>query len=462
VFGKKRRGLLCVVIGASLVTGLSGLFAASQATAATSVSWPTYLRGPARSGYNSAEAAVTASTVGSLRNRWTDTSGSASAEPIESNGVVYYGAWDGYERAVSAANGAVLWSTYLGQTTDGNCSPPSVGVASTATVGTITLGGRATRVVFVGGGDHHFYALNAATGAVVWKRQIGATSSTFLWSSPLFYKGLVYEGIASFGDCPLVRGGMVAMQATTGKVVHTLYTAPSGCAGAGVWGSPAVDTSTGDIYFGTGNAKTTCTAPLAVAVVQASSSLSLLGSWQIPSGEHGPDSDFGSTPNLFTSGGVPMLGMQNKNGVYYAFNRRSIGSGPTWRTTIAKPGECPQCSNGDISSSAWDGTRLYVGGGNATIRGISCRGSAEALQPGNGKIIWRNCLTGGPVIAAVTAVPGVVFLGEGAFIKAFGATTGNALFSYQDSNSGSDFWGPASIVGGTAYIGNQDGSLFAL
>jgi len=154
---------------------------------------------------------------------------------------------------------------------------------------------------------------------------------------------------------------MVAMQATTGKVVHTLYTAPSGCAGAGVWGSPAVDTSTGD-----------------------------------------------------------------------------------------------------ISSSAWDGTRLYVGGGNATIRGISCRGSVEALQPGNGKIIWRNCLTGGPVIAAVTAVPGVVFLGEGAFIKAFGATTGNALFSYQDSNSGSDFWGPASIVGGTAYIGNQDGSLFAL
>jgi polyvinyl alcohol dehydrogenase (cytochrome) len=384
-----------------------------------------------------------------------------SAEPVASNGVVYYGSWDGYERAVSASTGAPLWSTYIGQTTDGNCSPPSVGVASTATVGTITLGGVATRVVFVGGGDHAFYALNAATGAVIWKRALGTTSSTFLWSSPLFYKGLVYEGIASFGDCPLVRGKIVAIQASTGQIVHTLFTSPSGCTGAGVWGSPAVDPSTGDIYFGTGNASTTCNEPLGVAVVQASSSLSLLSSWQIPSGEHGPDSDFGSTPTLFTSGGVPMVGMQNKNGVYYAFNRRSIGSGPVWKTTIAKPGECPQCGNGDISSSTWDGTRLYVGGGNATIRGTKCLGSVEALQPGNGAIIWQNCLTGGPVIAAVTSVPGVVFLGEGAFIKAFSASTGSNLFTYQDSNSGSDFWGPASISSGSAYIGNQDGALFA-
>jgi polyvinyl alcohol dehydrogenase (cytochrome) len=461
VFGKKRKGLLYVAIAASLVTVLSGLLAATQARAATSVNWPTYLKGPARSGYNGTEATITGSTVGSLRNRWTARSGSVSAEPVVSNGVVYYGSWDGYERAVSATNGAMLWLRYIGQTTDGKCSPPSVGVASTATVGTITRGGVATRVVFVGGGNHAFYALNAASGAVIWKRQIGATSSTFLWSSPLFYKGLVYEGVASFGDCPLVRGGIVAIQATTGKVVHTLYTAPSGCTGAGVWGSPAVDRSTGDIYFGTGNANTTCNEPHAVAVVEANSSLSLISSWQIPSAQHGPDSDFGSTPTLFTSGGVPMLGMQNKNGVYYAFNRRSIGSGPVWKTTIAKPGECPQCGNGDISSSAWDGTRLYVGGGNATIRGIKCLGSVQALRPGNGTIIWQNCLTGGPVIAAVTAVPGVVFLGEGGYVKAFGASTGSTLFSYQDTNSGSDFWGPASIASGSAYIGNQDGTLFA-
>src|SRR5260370_29851684 len=46
-------------------------------------------------------------------------------------------------------------------------------------------------------------------------------------------------------------------------------------------------------------------------------SLSLLSSWQIPAADHGPDSDFGSTPTLFTSGGTPLVGIQNKNGVYY-------------------------------------------------------------------------------------------------------------------------------------------------
>ena len=73
-----------------------------------------------------------------------------------------------------------LWSTYLGQTTKSTCSPPSVGVASTATAGNITINGVPAQAVFVGGGDHPFYALNAATGAVIWKRALGTTSSTFL------------------------------------------------------------------------------------------------------------------------------------------------------------------------------------------------------------------------------------------------------------------------------------------
>lgn len=458
MWNKARRSLLCLAGGAALIMGLS--FAAG-ASAANSGSWPTYLNNRSRTGFNSAETQITPSTAPNLQPLWADSSGSVSAEPVQVNGTVYYGSWDGNERAVDAATGAQLWSTYLGQTTKSTCNPPSVGVASTATVGNITVNGVSTQAVFVGGGDHYFYALNAATGAVIWKTALGTTSSTFLWSSPLFYNGIIYEGVASFGDCPLVRGKLVALRATTGAIRHTLYTAPSGCTGAGVWGSPAVDTSTGDIYFGTGNSSTTCTEPLSVAVIQASSSLSLLGSWQIPSADHGPDSDFGSTPTLFTSRGTPMVGIQNKNGVYYAFDRSSLSSGPVWRTQIAKAGECPECGQGDISSSAWDGTYLYVGSGNTTIQGASCQGSVRALQPDNGAVVWQDCLQGGPVIAAVTAVPGVVFLGAGTNFMAFGASSGNTLFSYQDTNSGSDFWGPASISNGVAYVGNQDGTLFA-
>jgi outer membrane protein assembly factor BamB len=102
-----------------------------------------------------------------------------------------------------------------------------------------------------------------------------------------------------------------------------------------------------------------------------------------------------------------------------------------------------------------------VAGGNTTINGVKCQGSVQALQPDTGNVAWRNCLQGGPVIGAVTAVPGVVFLGQGTYFMAFDASTGNTLLRYQDTNPGSNFWGPASISNGLAYIGNQDGTLFA-
>lgn len=458
MFSKNRMRLLPLAPAAALVMGL---WLTVGANAAASGNWSTYLNNTSRTGFNGAETSITGATAASLHPLWTDTTSSVSAEPVQVNGTLFYGSWDGYERAVDAATGMQLWATYLGQTTKSTCNPPSVGVASTATVGTITLNGVPTQAVFVGGGDHNFYALNAATGAVIWERALGTTSSTFLWSSPLFYRGIIYEGVSSFGDCPLVRGKIVAIRATTGVIRHTLYTAPSGCTGAGVWGSPALDTSTGDIYFDTGNSSTLCTEPLSVAVIQTDSSLSLLSSWQIPSADHGPDSDFGATPTLFTSGATPMLGIQNKNGVYYAFDRSSLGSGPVWKTKIAVAGECPECGQGNISSSAWDGTYLYVAGGNTTMNGVKCAGSVQALQPDTGNIVWQNCLQGGPVIAAVTAVPGAVFLGQGPYFMGFDASTGNTLFSYQDTNAGSDFWGPASISNGAAYIGNQDGTLFA-
>jgi len=458
MFGRNHRIPLIVAGAAALIATLAP---AVPANAAATSDWPTYLNSRDRTGFNAAERIITPSTVGGLHPAWTVSSGSVSAEPVQAGGVVYYGSWDGNERAVSASTGKQLWSTFLGQTAKSICNPPSVGVASTATVGTIAVNGVSTPAVFVGGGDHNFYALNAATGAVIWKRALGTTSSTFLWSSPVFYRGIIYEGVSSFGDCPLIRAKIVAIRATNGAIRNTLFTAPSGCTGASVWGSPTLDTSTGDIYFATGNGNATCTEPLMDAIVQASSDLSLLGHWQVPAGSRGPDSDFGSTPTLFAGGGRPMVGLQNKNGIYYAFNRASISSGPVWQTPISRPGKCPECGVGNIASSAWDGDQLYVGGTRATIHGTLCAGEVEALQPSNGHVVWLQCLKDGPVIGSVTGVPGVVFVGEGKFFKAFSTSNGAPLFSYNDGSSGSNFWGPAAISNGAAYIGNQDGKLVA-
>ena len=135
----------------------------SGARAQTSGNWSTYLNNGARTGYNGAEWLITPSTAPKLTKQWTDSAGgSISAEPIQVNGTLYYGSWDGRERAVAAATGTQLWSSYLGQTTDPTCfGPTTVGVASTPAVGTITVRGIPTRAVFVGGGDGSLYALNA-------------------------------------------------------------------------------------------------------------------------------------------------------------------------------------------------------------------------------------------------------------------------------------------------------------
>ncbi|MGN6793704.1 MAG: outer membrane protein assembly factor BamB family protein [Streptosporangiaceae bacterium] len=440
--------------------------AAQPAAAAADPNWPMYLNNATRTGFAAGETAITPSTAPSMKLHWSvHAGGSVSAEPITANGNVYWGSWDGYEHS-SSTSGTPRWQTYIGTNTDSNCMPKETGVASSATVGTVKVGGTATSVDFVGGGNGYFYALNAATGAVIWKQHLGSTPAHFLWSSPLLHGGSVYEGVSSFGDCPLVRGEMVKMNATTGAIQHTFYTVPGGCIGAGVWGSATLDPTSGNIYFGTGNAGSCGSSePLAVAVVKLNSSLSLVGHWQIPSAQHGPDSDFGSTPTMFTAtiGGTstPMVGLQNKNGIYYAFRRGSLGAGPAWKSRIASAGECPQCGKGDIPPSAFDGSSLYIAGGNTHIGGTFCAGSLQALDPASGHLMWQKCLTSGPVLGAVTAVPGVAFVADGQDVLAVSTSTGGTLFSYTDSAAGSAFWGPASISNGVVYIGNQDGLLDA-
>jgi outer membrane protein assembly factor BamB len=466
------RGASRLLAAVGVIAVLVGL-PVTQARAQTSGDWPTYLNNAARTSYNGGERLITPSTARKLTLLWNDSVGSPiSTQPIQVNGVVYFGSWDGYERAVDVASGAQLWAAFLGVTTDTSCEPPmSMGVASTAAVGTIRVKGAATRAVFVGGGDGIFYALNASTGRVIWQIKLGTPPGYFLWSSPLLYHGSIYEGVASFGDCPLVRGGMVRMDESTGAVKSRFYTVPPGCAGADVWGSPTVDTTTGDIYFATGNAGP-CRKPekLGVALVWTDASLKLLGSWQVPSAKlPNDDSDFGATPTLFSASirGVvhQMVGIQNKNGIYYAFDRSAISRGPLWQNRMADAGNCAECGTGDISPSAYDGHLLFIGSEQTRIGGVTCAGSIRAVQPSTGRVAWADCLRSGPVLGAVTVVPGVAFVDAGNAVYAIGTNKGTILWSYRDTNGGSGFWaagfwGAPTVSDGRVYVGNQDGNLY--
>lgn len=458
-----------------VATGLVIIFPYRLAVLASSGGgvWPTYLEGNTRSGFNQAETVITVSSAPHLKLRWSYSVGgnfyvkSITTQPVEANGLIYWGSWDGNEHATNL-NGKQVWQKGIGYTFDSQCNN-TVGVTSTATFKTVNINGTSTPVLFVGGGNATFYALNANTGATIWSKSLGSSPDHFIYSSPAFYKGSIYIGLSSFGDCPLVQGELIKLNATTGAIQNIFSVVPSGCLGGSVWGSPTIDPGDNSVYFATGN-DGSCSKgePYTIALVKVrASDLSYISSWRVPASERGSDSDFGSTPTLFsaTIGGTQhlLVGVANKNGIYYAFDRSSISAGPLWQANIATiGGGCgPECGDGSISPSAWDGSVLYVAGGQTTISGVSCQGSVRALSPDTGKFIWEHCLKSGPVLGAVSLVPGVAVVGEGTTLAVMATSDGHTLYTYQDTNNNSHFYGPASISNGVIYTGNVDGNLYA-
>jgi len=426
--------------------------------------WSTYLSDNGHSGFNRAETRINVLTTPMLKQRWIyHARGVISTQPVEANGMIYWGSWDGLEHAMDL-NGHEVWAAKLGSKQ--GCIR-TVGVASTATVASVTIDGTKTQIVFVGGGDGYIYALNASNGKVIWQTLLGSLPADFIWSSPIFYKGSVYIGVSSFADCPTVQGKLVQMNAKTGAIQHIFNAVPAGCQGGAVWDTPSIDESTGELYLATGNPDVCSTAePYADAVIELhASNLAFVGSWQVPPPQTVDDSDFGSAPTLFTAtiAGVSraLVGIAHKNGRYYAFARGAISHGPVWTRKIARGGGCPECGKGSISPSAWDGTRLYVAGGRTAINGINCRGSVRALDPATGAYLWEHCLTDVTVLAAVTVVPGVVVVEDGSAMVVLAASSGQTLFSFQDYTKSSVFYGAASISNGMLYVGNFDGNFYA-
>jgi len=450
-----------VVIGASAFTVL----ARQQAAHAATGDWQTFLFDNTRSGYNRSETIINRTTASHLKLHWTHTiAATISAEPVEANGMVYWGSWDGLEHAARLSNGTDVWTANLGTTT-GSCNPQPMGVTSTANISSVLIGGVTTPVDFVGGGGNAtFYALNANTGAVIWQTVLSTQPGAYNWSSPAVYNNSIYIGLSSLGDCPLVLGEVLQLDASTGAIQHTIKFVPDGCLGANVWSSPTIDRQLGIVFVSTGNEGTcSTTETMADALVALNpADLSFVGSWQVPSSQKITDGDFGATPTLFnaTIGGVlhKMVGLINKNGMYYAFDRTKMSAGPVWQRRLAAP---ESLGENNISSSAWDGTRLYVSGAKATIKGISCKGSLQALNPASGVPLWQDCLSQN-ALDPVIAVPGLAAIGEGKSLIIVNTSTGARLFTFQDTSTTSNFWGPGSISNGILYAGNKDGKLYAL
>ena len=399
-----RMGLAAALLGAS---GFAVFSSAPVIGAQTSTDWPAYLDGPAHDSYNAAATSMTTSNIGSLQQAWrwlvpaSPNSGSTQlrARPTVAAGVVYIGAEDGFFFAVSESTRKVLWSRFLGLQLPTTC-PGTQGIISTATVASSPSTGRLT--VYVNAPSGYLYALDAATGAVVWKGRVDKPSATvndyYSWGSPLVAYGKVYVGISSECDNPLVRGGLIAFDQATGTKVARWNALPAGEVGASIWSSPAA-AADGRIFATTGNGFAGSGQPLYDQSIVAldASTLKLLDHWQVAGAQQIKDGDFGASPTLFpaTLSGVvtPMVGACNKNGYYYAFRQHDLAAGPVWKKRITEPypGGAKLCA----AAAVWNGTDLIEGGGApTTINGVTYQGSVQALDPATGKPAWATGLQG--------------------------------------------------------------------
>ena len=420
-----RTPVAAVFSGALALAGLASAPAAAQppppSVTQAGADWTAYLHDASHSSFNAAATSITPSNIGALQPVWrwivpaSPNTGKTTllASPTVSNGVVYIGAEDGYFFAVDEATRQVLWSDFLGLSLPTTC-PGIQGIIATATVANDPVTGNPT--VYVFGADGNLYALDAATGAVVWKSVVDTPSKTvndyYSWSSPLVANGDVYIGISSDCDNPLVPAGIASFNQSTGASVATWHSLPAGQVGASVWSSPA-QAADGRIITATGNGFKNSGQPAFDDSIVAldPNTLSVLDSWEVPPAQQIVDGDFGGSPTMFTAtiGGVstPMVGICNKNGTYYAFKQDGLSAGPVWQTTITVPypGGAQEC----IAAAIWDGTNLIEGGGApTTIGGTTYQGSVQALNPATGAPVWQTGLPGTVVGSPTEDGAGVV------------------------------------------------------
>src|SRR5205085_12158177 len=129
---------------------------------------------------------------------------------------------------------------------------------------------------------------------------------------PTFRNGTLYIGTSGpNSDEATARGTVNALDEATGKFRWQTFTVPPGHDGGAVWSTPAIDTATGRLYVGTGNAYHEPAADTTDSVLALDTrSGQILAHTQVRAGHvwngtsnagAGPDYDFGAPPNLFTA-----------------------------------------------------------------------------------------------------------------------------------------------------------------
>ena len=416
--------------------------------------WPMYLRDLAHSSFNNTETQLDVKRLSTLEPAWTHSTGATLASaPTLSGGVLYFGDWDGFMNAVDAQRGSLIWRKFIGKAanpSDPTCLP-GIGVSSQAVV--------AGNTVYAGGGDSAVYALDKSNGAQLWRVPLAdPATGSYIWSGIAPYQNALYLGIASLGDCPVVRGAIVRIDPQNPQQPRIRYFVPAGETGAGLWSTPAIDADANAIFVTTANGyeqnvdKGFWTGAFMKLDPNTFETKSY---YLLPEADSNSDLVGGSSPALFTPpGGMPLAAASAKNGMMYAIRRSD--SSLAWKLRLAVSCTDPEDGCGSLSTPSFDGKTLFAGAG---VRDPDefYGGSVYAINPADGSVIWVRD-TGTAVIAATTIANGMLFVSTSDGLEVYDCATGQHIWS--DNKRAALFSQPV-VANGTIYSTYVSGELVA-
>jgi polyvinyl alcohol dehydrogenase (cytochrome) len=358
----------------------------------------------------------------------------AFAQPTVVGGRVFVGSASTAVYSLNASTGCQYW-----------VFKPDAPVRTAITIGPGSEQGK--WLAYFGDQRANAYAVDALTGALVWKRSVESFPGATITGAPALADGTLYVATSSAEEvlganpkyeCCRFRGSISALNAATGDLRWQSYTIPEeakpvrknaqgvqlwGPSGAGVWSSPAVDLTRGVVYITTGDAYSdpagsTSDAFMAFDIKTGEN----LWTRQVTSGDafnvacglpdalrvncpeaKGPDHDFGSSPILVDlPNGRRALIAGQKSGVVHAVDP-DRGGEILWQTRVGKG----SALGGVQWGSAFDGQRVYVAlsdvipetAGTAAApptppgqapQPNQLGGGLFALDPASGQVVWTT------------------------------------------------------------------------
>lgn len=437
------------------------------------VDWTMFGYDATRSGRNPNETTLGRSNVGSLHLHWSfQTGGGIFAQPVVAANVglstgaadvVYVADEVADVYALNAATGALIWTKTFSTSQSACTDLAQWGITSTPVID------RTRNALFVVDGHGAAHALNLATGAplATWPASVpvlpDATVEYAYSALALSPSGSLYATTASYCDYGTYFGSVVALNAKTGAQTATWVPQTSPSYGNGMWGAGgiAADPRPGvtDLYVATGNAFPESHI-YSDSVVRLTAGLAPVATnWQYDP-DVPNDDDFGSSPVTFVAPGcLPQLAVVQKSGMLDLYDLDAVAAGPVQQIPIGLPKDYGL----NINPASYDATTnmLYIA--NATANAPYGQGLlAFSFFNCTLALAWQHAGGASPSpLSQPVIANGVVYYSTGSAkaIAAHDGITGTLLWT--SPAFGAPSYTAPTVVNGSVYAVSFDKHVYA-